>query len=52
MLQAGVPEIAVVSPEGTLLGTIARADIERALRLAQLQLSATEGRSSLRKRMA
>jgi Zn-dependent protease/CBS domain-containing protein len=52
MLQAGVPEIAVVSPEGALLGTIARADIERALRLAELQLSATEGRSSLRKRMA
>ncbi len=51
MLHAGVPEIAVVSPEGVLLGTISRADIERALRLAELQPSATE-RSSLRKRMA
>src|SRR5712692_2437655 len=51
MLHAGVPEIAVVSPEGVLLGTISRADIERVLRLAELQPSATE-RSSLRKRMA
>jgi Zn-dependent protease/CBS domain-containing protein len=52
MSQAGVPEIAVVSPEGALVGTISRADIERALRLAELQLSATEGRSSLRNRIA
>jgi len=36
---------------GRVLGTISRADIERALRLAELQPSATE-RSSLRKRMA
>jgi len=50
MLQAGVPEIAVVSPEGVLLGTISRADIERALRLAELQPSTTEGSWSLRKR--
>lgn len=51
MLHAGAPEIAVVSPEGALLGTISRADIERALRLAELQRSAAEGRSSFRKRM-
>jgi Zn-dependent protease/CBS domain-containing protein len=51
MLHAGAPEIAVVSPEGALLGTISRADIERALRLAELQRSATEGRPTLRRRM-
>jgi hypothetical protein len=50
MLQAGVPEIAVVSPEGALLGTISRADIERALRLAELRLSTAEAGWSLRKR--
>jgi CBS domain-containing protein len=52
MLQAGVPEIAVLTPEGALLGTISRADIERALRLAELLPSEPERRSNLRKRMA
>ncbi len=52
MLQAGVPEIAVVSPEGEFLGTISRWDIERAVRLLSLQPSATEGSWSLRKRTA
>jgi Zn-dependent protease/CBS domain-containing protein len=51
MFQAGVPEIVVVSPDGAPLGTVSRADIERALRLAELQRSTTDGRASLRKRM-
>jgi Zn-dependent protease/CBS domain-containing protein len=52
MSLAGVPEMAVVSPEGALLGTVSRADIERALRLAELQRSTAEGRATLRKRIA
>jgi Zn-dependent protease/CBS domain-containing protein len=52
MLQSGVPEIAVVSPEGAVLGIISREDIERALRLLSLQPSETESRWSLRKRTA
>jgi len=52
MQQAEVPEMAVVSPEGLLLGTVSRADIERSLRLAELQRSTWEGRATLRKRMA
>ena len=51
MMHTGLPEIAVVSPEGVLLGTISRADIERALKLAELQRSAAEDRASLRGRM-
>src|SRR6266850_3529756 len=49
---ARIPELAVVSPEGALLGTVSRADIERALRLAELQRSTAEGRATLRKRIA
>jgi Zn-dependent protease/CBS domain-containing protein len=51
MAQAGVPEVAVVSPDGGLLGTVSRADIERALRLAELQRSTTEARATLRNRV-
>jgi len=52
MQRADVPEVAVISPEGALLGTVSRADIERSLRLAELQRSTREGRATLRNRMA